>query len=87
VSPRDQAALTLAVEDADPAAAYSREIAAIRAADASAEAARKAKLEECIAAVGAADWSRPAPAPRTPEAELRVQIGMAWLNSQRRFLG
>jgi hypothetical protein len=68
MSPRDQAALRLAVEEVDP------------------EAARKAALEECIAAVRAADWSRPAPAPRTPEAELRVQIGMAWLNSQRRFL-
>jgi hypothetical protein len=64
-----------------------RDQAALRFAveDVDPEASRKAALEQCIAAVRTADWSRPAPAPRTPEAELRVQIGMAWLNAQRRL--
>jgi hypothetical protein len=65
-----------------------RDQAALRFAveDIDPEAARKAALEACIAAVHAGGWVRPAPAPRTPEAELRVQIGMAWLSAQRRPL-
>jgi hypothetical protein len=83
MSPHDRAALRFCTEAEDPAAAYSREIAAIRAEDAR---KRAALLDAAIAAIGAAGWVRPAPAPRTPEAELRVQIGMAWLNAQRKPL-